>query len=99
MAVETPELDKAHLVMDESQSIGHFLDWLEGEGIHLCTLDEDGYGDLEYVPRSESFEQLLARYYKLDLSKMDSEKMAILAEFRREQEIADTVKLRKELSS
>lgn len=49
--VPTPELDKMAAVRPQSQAIGQFLDWLDGQGIVLARyhqhddegcLDEDG---------------------------------------------------------
>jgi hypothetical protein len=39
LGVETPTLDKRSKVIDESQSIGAFLDWLRLQGIELVKAD------------------------------------------------------------
>lgn len=62
-----PEHDRLSAIKDESQAQGEFLQWLSDEGeIHL------------YRPLKE----LLAEYHEIDLSKIETEKRAMLAKIR-----------------
>lgn len=93
MKTATPELDKMLKVSEESNKIGNFLWWLRNEaGYSICFWSEypgdweaenDGR-EGEYFPVHKSIEQLLADYYKLDLDKMEQEKIALLRELRGE---------------
>jgi hypothetical protein len=93
--VATPTLDRMQArderrvgefcrVVDHSQMIGDFLDFLETEGIHLgkwteMNPDEAEYpGEMRLLPVSERFDQLLARYFGIDLKAVELEKRAPL---------------------
>ena len=78
--IPTPELDKMLAVKAESQPIGEFLDWLGGEGIHLCTYREsaNGFADGFFVPDDRRIEQLLADYFDIDLQRAEEERTALL---------------------
>lgn len=84
----TPECDKAHAVMDESRAIGHFLDWLSSQKIYLSHVayDHENDREIELSGPGCSYEQLLARYFEIDLAKMSLEKDAILRHIRKQQE-------------
>lgn len=84
--VRTPECDKLLEVKDESQSIGDFLDWLTHEKkIVLCEWrevdrdeEEDGFHDGHY-PTYDTIEQLLAKYFEINLKKLEKERRKMLA--------------------
>lgn len=77
---ETPECDRMLVVAPESQKIGEFLDWLSEQGIHLASYEEvEEYRDEQLVVRHEPFDRLLARYFEIDLKKVEAERRAILA--------------------
>lgn len=71
-----PEHDKLNLIKEKSQSIGEFLNWINEQGIHLCRMYDD------YSLHYESTNSLLARFFEIDLVKLEEEKMAMLAKFR-----------------
>lgn len=75
MGVETPECDKLVRVAPLSQEIGHFLDWLQEQGIQLCDWSDE---DEQYVHHYEPFALLLARYFDVDMNKVDRERQQIL---------------------
>lgn len=76
---ETPECERMRKVMPQSQRLGEFLDWLNEQGIHLATYERwEGYRDEMLTPYSSSYEQLLARYFEIDLAKVETEKRALL---------------------
>ncbi len=82
----TPELDKMKSIQGQSQQIGQFLDWLQGDGgmtiaEYLGTDTEAG--DVLY-PVQDSIEKILAAYFKIDLKKVERERQAILDYIRQE---------------
>lgn len=79
--IRTPECDKVMAVLNESRTIGQFLEWLQNEhNVVLCHWTED---DVERAaPIHESTEQLLAAYFDIDLDKMEREKRRLLVSFR-----------------
>ncbi len=79
---EYPEHTKLKKVNTLSQTIGEFLEWAETEGILLCghAEPEDYYEAL--TPIREPRNSLLARYFKIDLETLESEKLQMLEEQR-----------------
>ena len=71
--IETPELDKLRSVKDESQKIGNFIEWL-----HENKFEIREWKNGRHFSIAGSIESLLARYYEIDLAKVDKEKQAIL---------------------
>lgn len=70
-------------LVDHSQLIGEFLDWLDTEDIHLAVWrneDENGeellFPTLEY--HHETRERILARHFGIDLNDVENEKRALL---------------------
>lgn len=76
---EYPECEKMKLVSSESQSIGAFLDWCGEQGFELRDWDNE-YQD-QPGPLHKSIEQLLAKYFEIDLVKVESERQQMLNEF------------------
>lgn len=84
--MNTPELDKQRRARDEghSQEIGEFLEWLPTQGIHLAEyVQVEGYEQPQLWTMSGTITQLLARYFDVDLEKVDEEARALLEEIRR----------------
>ena len=87
-----PECEKLAKVSEDSNKIGRFLDWLQSQGIMLAKYhehtddcyDEDGYDyECEYTeemiqPVYENKEDMLARYYNIDMDKVEKERREIL---------------------
>lgn len=85
---EYPEHEKLRAVKDKAQAIGTFIEWLSSEGLvlarwhqhdeicHNCDRDD-------LVPDRASIEQLLARYFEIDLLKLDDEKRDMIEELRK----------------
>lgn len=66
-------------ISDDSQKIGEFIDWLGNTNkmfIGEWTKYDDG------VPIKISTEQLLAKYFKIDLNKVEKEKRQMLENIR-----------------
>ena len=69
-----PECDKLAAVSEDSNKIGAFLDWLSEQGIRLAKYNEDD----ELLEERSKIEELLARYYGIDLKKVEDERQSIL---------------------
>ena len=71
--IKTPELEKMGKVREHSQEAGAFLDWLFNNG---------------YVRRTAKFrggmEEMLAKFYNINLNKVEDERRALLEEIRAE---------------
>lgn len=73
-----PEHEKLATVKELSQEIGEFLEWTEEEGWHLSEWDENGFGDQELFLIRLDRNQILARYFKIDLDILEKEKVQML---------------------
>lgn len=82
-AVKTPECDKLVAASKVSQHIGSFLDWLEEQGVFLASDQEvEGRRDRVTLPVYESKERMFARYFEIDLDKVENERRKLLASLR-----------------
>jgi len=80
MTLKTPELEKMKKVVDKSQVIGEFLEWLTSrKGIWLVRYNEND----QAINVHDSKEQLLAEFFKINLVKAEREKRMILENIRR----------------
>src|SRR5687767_11254733 len=79
-----PEHDKLKAVKDESQKFGTFLEWLQRH-YPICEFvsKEPGYGEDYYFRTFDSTEKILARYFGIDLNKLEQEKLQMLEEQRK----------------
>ena len=75
-----PQHNKLHAVVDQSQAIGEFIDWLSDEkGVTLAHHERwEGYDNPQYVPYRRSIQGLLAEFFDIDLTALDDEKRAML---------------------
>jgi hypothetical protein len=85
--MNTPECDRMLAVKEKSQLIGEFLDWLGSQGLTICrlrdvTCDGEEIDPQQYLPNRESIEQLLARFFSIDLVKVEAERRKILEDLR-----------------
>lgn len=81
-----PETMRLVAASSESQKIGEFLDWLNFElGVTLCVLDErsDSFQPARGMGLFSTTERLLARYYGIDLDRVERERGRMLAYLRR----------------
>jgi hypothetical protein len=83
---EMPESTKMLQVSGVSQAIGEFLDWCSEQRIRLAS--HTNWDEPVLVEITESFEQLLARYFGIDLNKINQEKKALLEWIRQQSEAA-----------
>lgn len=80
-----PESARLVAASTESQKIGEFLDWLNFElGVTLCVLDErsDTFQPARGMGLFTSTERLLARYFGIDLDRVERERGRMLAYLR-----------------
>jgi len=81
MANETyPECDKMAEVRDESQSIGAFIEWLGEQNWEIVDSIESAHHRFPVSIRL-STEELLAKYFDIDLVLVEKEKRAMLEIF------------------
>lgn len=73
-----PELDKMKAAREQSRTLTEFVDWLDEQGISLCVV---GHRDYERI--AETNERLFARFFDIDLDKVEREREQILAAQRR----------------
>lgn len=76
----TPELGKMTKARkDGSETIGAFLEWLQEQGLVLCTWIEEPNAPEGWRPDPRGIQRLLAGYFGVDLVKVDAERKALLA--------------------
>lgn len=77
-----PEHEKLKLIHNESQAIGLFLEYLGEKNLAVCEYkDPDASvwdGPEGYWPVREDRETLLAEYFDIDRTILESEKLAML---------------------
>lgn len=71
-----PECEKLKAISDKSNAIGQFLDESD---YTLCKWDEKHE---RYWPVHESIEQILAKYFDIDMEKVETERRAMLENLR-----------------
>lgn len=77
-APATPELDKMHAARSDSQPAGEFLEWLGTQGLQLCRFNR---GIEQFQADYRTIEQLLADWKGISLTRVETERRAILAWF------------------
>ncbi len=66
--------------------IGEFLEWCNSKGMELASWVEEGRIEDRMAPIPENIEQILARYFNIDLKKLEEERRKILEDFKKTQE-------------
>ena len=85
-----PECERLHAVADKSNACGEFITWLHSQGYVLAKHHEHsdecgywegqcGYHKDELAPHYEDTESLLARFFNIDMNKVERERRALLA--------------------
>ena len=79
----TPELDKQKRARDEghAEDIGAFLEWLSENGMAVCAWHE-AIGGGRWYEVNGGINQLLARYFEIDLDAVERERRALLEHIR-----------------
>lgn len=85
-----PEHDKLQVVHEDSQIIGEFLDWMSDQGIHRGVYDDDFYEGAFMRRSNKNITELLSEYFEIDQDKLEAEKLAILDDIRRQNEVMET---------
>jgi hypothetical protein len=80
---EYPEHEKLKAVQGESQLVGNFIEWLSAEHIEFAQYGDKSYTRERLFPMNISTEKMLARYFGIDLQKLNNEKIAMLEAIRR----------------
>jgi len=79
---EYPEHEKQRKVLEKSQVIGEFIEWLRYEGYDLISVEYNS-SDFPIINRMPgTISQILARYFDIDLNKLEEEKRDILNKLR-----------------
>ena len=73
-----PECEKLAVVAPNSQKIGDFLNWCETENMFLMRIDADD----EIMNLHEPLQVILARYFDIDMEKVEIERQQILDDIR-----------------
>jgi len=74
---EYPEHAKLRDVKYQSQKIGEFIEWLGEQSMAVCHFD-GSLNHSNYWPANEPINKLLARFFGIDLDKLEDEKTAML---------------------
>jgi hypothetical protein len=75
-----PELEKMKATRAEADTLTRFVDWLEENDMRICKRVKVSplYRGSPYESISESFEKLFARFFEVDLDKIEAERRQIL---------------------
>jgi len=75
-----PEHEKLKALGERRATVQDFLDFLLDEAeLELCEMDRFE----RFMPQAETREQLMARYFEIDLAVLETEKRAMLDELRK----------------
>ncbi len=76
---EYPQHEKLATVKDMSQAIGEFLEWADDQGWHLAEWHKiNSFGDEQLRRIIPNHTEALARYFEIDLDKLEQEKTHML---------------------
>jgi hypothetical protein len=83
-----PECEKLASVSDRSNEIGEFLNWIAGQGLIISEWVKNEDDDTnDYMPEillsagyhtNTGINKLLAKYFEIDLDKVEQERRALL---------------------
>ena len=84
------ELEKMRIAQGQASTLSEFVDWLGENGYAVCKWHEhvrysDDLGDYSpagWFPKRESYEELFANFFLIDLKKVDKERAALLESIR-----------------
>lgn len=72
-----PEHGKLKALDGKNRTIGQFIEWLGEKGMVICRETYNADNE-DLVPINMSIQQLLAKYFDIDVHKLDDEKQAML---------------------
>ncbi len=83
MSTEYPAHDKLVKVVDQSQVIGEFLDWMQNEyHVQLAVYDDSYYGGNLLMPLPYNWTRLLHEFFDIDADVLEGEKVHMLEAWR-----------------
>ena len=78
-----PECERVAAAKDKSLVLTDFVDWLGEKGIVLAGWRKFGiFEEDQLSPIRQSYEELFADFFNIDLKKVEAEKVAMLAALR-----------------
>lgn len=78
-----PEHDKIRALEGDNQVVGDFIEWLCTQGYRICEpIDDEARGTYSFAPLSMSTEKTIAKYFDIDLEKIETENRALLDKIR-----------------
>lgn len=80
--METPNMSKMAIHSDDYVLLHDFLDWLRSEGVHLGQFEKSRIAFPSMMEITESRDNLLARYFQIDLKALEQERRAVLEAIR-----------------
>lgn len=84
-----PEHARQALVLDKSQAIGEFLEWLTSEHEYvIAEWTTNAVGSDDLVPVQRPIQSWLAQYFQIDPAKIEAEKRAMIDAMRAQHEAA-----------
>lgn len=80
-----PEHEKLLAIQSQSQTIGEFIEWWTNEeGMVPCKNVGTSTGETELMVLHRRISDVLAKYFSIDLQKIEDEKRLMLADLRAE---------------
>lgn len=78
-----PECEKLSDHQPQMEVIREFLEWASDNGMELGHWEpaKAGQANDRFSPVNEQFDQYLARYFGIDMAKVENERRAMLASF------------------
>jgi len=78
-----PELEKMRAVREKSMLLSEFVDWLEQNDMRICVRTKsNGVYASPYESVPMRYEELFAKFFDIDLKKVDQERELVLEELR-----------------
>ncbi len=74
------ECDKMLAVKSQSSTLSEFVDWLEKNGMRICKMVDCDVAPYEAI--MEQHEKLFARFFGIDLDKVEDERQLMLKAMR-----------------
>lgn len=76
-------LEKHAKTHSERIKIKEFLEWLSEKGILLCNVPNPDYVTVHWHPVSQSIDQILDEYFKINQERLEKERRELLNECRK----------------
>lgn len=73
------ECEKLTAVKDKSLLLSEFVDWLEEKNMRICNMVDCDIAPYEAI--TERYEQLFAKFFNIDLDRLEEERRRMLKAF------------------